>query len=80
MTLYQKLTCVTMSETTPKDHLIILHEFLADNKAYAMSSSIRAQVNCLQTSVKLHLSCTVLFSYVAMKFCKQVNQLATFQI
>ena len=42
MALYQKLTCVTMSETTPKDHVIITCEFLADNKAHAMSSSIRA--------------------------------------
>ena len=55
-----------MSETTLEDHLIILHEFLAGNKSFAMSSSIQAQVNCSrvrvncsQVSVKLHLSCTV---------------------
>ena len=54
-----QLTCVTMSETTPKDHLIILREFLVGNKARATSSSIRARVNCSQASVKLHLSCTV---------------------
>ena len=30
-----------MSETTPKDHLIVLHEFLVGNKAHAMSSSIQ---------------------------------------
>ena len=45
-----------MSETTPEDHLIILHEFLAGNKAHATS---RARVNCSRVSVKLHLSCTV---------------------
>ena len=65
-----------MSETTPKVHLIILREFLAGNKAYAMSSSIQAQVNSLrvrvnysQVSVKLHLSCTVAKTYpsIAMK-------------
>ena len=55
-----------MSETTPEDHLIILHEFLTGNKTLAKSSSIRAwvncsrvQVNCSRASVKLHLSCTV---------------------
>ena len=46
-----QLTCVTMSETTPKDHLIILCEFLAGNKTHATSSSIQAQVNCSQASV-----------------------------
>ena len=61
-----QLTYVTMSETTPEDHLIILRELLVDNKTLAMSSSIwarvngsRARVNCLRTNVKLHLSCTV---------------------
>ena len=34
-----QLTCVTMSETTPEDHLIILHELLAGNKTLATSSS-----------------------------------------
>ena len=29
-----QLTCVTMLETTPEDHLIILCEFLTGNKAY----------------------------------------------
>ena len=55
-----------MSETTPKDHLIILRELLTGNKTLASSSSIRARVNgsrvrvnCSRTSVKLHLSCTV---------------------
>ena len=48
-----------MSETTPKDHLIILCEFLAGNKTLATSSSIRARVNCSSTSVKLYLSCTI---------------------
>ena len=50
---------VTMSEITPKDHLVVLREFLAGNKAQAMSNSIRARVNCLLASVKLYLSCTV---------------------
>ena len=61
-----QLTYVTMSETTPKDHLIILREFLAGNKTLAMSSSIRARVNysrvrvnCSCTSIKLHLNCTI---------------------
>ena len=55
-----------MSETTPEDHLIILHELLVDNKTLVTSNSIQAQVNgsrvqvnCSHTSVKLHLSCTV---------------------
>ena len=48
-----------MSETTPKDHLIILREFLACNKTLGTSSSIRARVNCSCTNGKLHLSCTV---------------------
>ena len=48
-----------MSKTTPEDHLIILRELLAGNKTLAMSSSIRARVNCSHVSVKLHLSCTV---------------------
>ena len=55
-----------MSETTPEDHLIILHEFFVGDKTLATSSSIRAlvncsrvRVNCSHTSVKLHLSCTV---------------------
>ena len=63
-----QLTCATMPETTPKDHLIILHEFLAGNNAHAMNSSIRAwvnrsrvQVNCSRASVKLHLSCIILY-------------------
>ena len=62
-----QLTYVIISETTPKDHLIILREFLMGNKTLAMSSSIRAQLNCSRVrvnysraSVKLHLSCTVL--------------------
>ena len=62
-----QLTCITMSETTPKDPLIILCEFLVGNKAHSMSSSVRAQVNCSRVrincspvNVKLHLSCTVL--------------------
>ena len=42
-----------MSETTPKDHLIILREFLTGNKAHATSSSIQARVNCSQASVKV---------------------------
>ena len=61
-----QLTCVTMSETPPEDHLIIFREFLTGNKAHATSSSIQARVNCLkvrvncsQASVKLHLSCTI---------------------
>ena len=29
-----------LSEVPAEDHLIILHEFFTDNKAYAMSSSI----------------------------------------
>ena len=59
-----------MSETTPEDYLIILCEFLVDNKVHAMSSSIQVQVNCskvrvncLRASVKLHLSCTVIVQY-----------------
>ena len=63
MTLTQWLTweCygVTMSETTPEDHLIVLREFLMGNKAHAVSSSIWAWVNCSWASVKLHLSCTI---------------------
>ena len=51
-----------MSNTTPEDYLIILHKFLAGNKAHATSNSIRAQVNCSQANVKLHLSCTVAVS------------------
>ena len=39
MVIYEQLTYVTMSETTPEDHLIILRELLADNKTLAMSSS-----------------------------------------
>ena len=35
-----RLTCLTMSKTTPKDHLIILRVFLMGNKAHTMSSSI----------------------------------------
>ena len=54
-----------MPETTPKDHLIILCEFLVGNKAHAMSSSIRAWVNCSWVSVKLHLSCTVNALHIA---------------
>ena len=61
-----QLTYVTMSETTPEDHLIILRELLTGNKTLATSSSIRSwvnglrvQVNCSSASVKLHLSCTV---------------------
>ena len=62
-----QVTYVTMSETIPKDHLIILCELLAGNKTLATSSSIWAQVNglrvwvnCSRASIKLHLSCTVL--------------------
>ena len=62
-----QLAYVTMSETMPEYHLIILCEFLAGNKTLAMSSSIRALVNCsrvwvncLHATVKLHLSCTKL--------------------
>ena len=32
-----QLTYVTMSETTPEDHLITLHELLAGNKTLATS-------------------------------------------
>ena len=39
--MISELACVTVSETTPKDHLIVLHEFLLGNKAHTMSSSIR---------------------------------------
>ena len=42
-----------MSETTPKDHLIILHEFLAGNKILATSSSTRARINLLESVSKL---------------------------
>ena len=35
-----RLTCVTVSETSPEDHLIILCGFLVGNKAYITSSSI----------------------------------------
>ena len=59
-----------MSETTPEDYLIILCEFLVDNKVHVTSSSIRVQgncpkvwVNCMRASVKLHLSCTVVIQY-----------------
>ena len=69
-----------MSETTPEDHLIILREFLAGNKILAMSSSIRAQVNgsrvqvnCSCTSVKLHLSCTVLGSECINRLAKTIS-------
>ena len=58
-----------MSETTPKDHPIILCEFLVGNKAHTMSSSIQVQVNCSKVrencwrvSVKLHLCYTVAIS------------------
>ena len=61
-----KVNICNHSETTPKDHLIILCEFLTGNKAHATSSSIRARVNCStvqvnfsQASIKLHLSCTL---------------------
>ena len=59
--LTREVTCVTMSETTPEDHLIILCEFLAGNKAHATSSSIRVRVNCRKVRVcKLLVSeCTV---------------------
>ena len=63
-----QLTYVTMSETTPQDHLIILRELLAGNKTLATSSSIwarvkglRVRINCSHASVKLHLSWTVVF-------------------
>ena len=36
-----KLTCITVSETTPKDHLMIWREFYAGNNAHTMSSSLR---------------------------------------
>ena len=76
-----------MSETTPEDHLIILCEFPAGNKAHATSSSIRAQVNysrvrvnCSRVSVKLHLSCTIcknciIISCLAMRriFCSLLS-------
>ena len=54
-----QLTYVTMSETTPEDHLIILRELLAGNKTLVTSNSIQARVNCSRMSVKLHLSCTI---------------------
>ena len=41
-----RLTCVTVSKTIPKDHLIVLCVFLMDKKAHATSSSIQVQVNC----------------------------------
>ena len=70
-----RLTYVTMSETSPKDHLIILRELLADNKTLATSSSIRARVNgsrvrvnCSRVSVKLHLSCTIAIMYILKIF------------
>ena len=63
-----QLTYITMSETTSEDHLIILCEFLTGNKTLDTSSSIQAQVNCLRVrvnyssaSIKLHLSCTVIY-------------------
>ena len=54
-----------MSEITPEDHQIILHEFLMGNNAHAMSSYIQIRVNCLRASVKkLHLSSTTYHSIV----------------
>ena len=55
---------MTVSKTTPKDHLIVLHEFLEGNKAHTMSSSIRMQVNCSQVSAKLHMSCSVYAMFI----------------
>ena len=63
---HARLTCITMSETTPGDHIINLCEFLVGKKALAMSNSIRVWVNCSWASVELHLSCTVV-SYVYVK-------------
>ena len=61
-----QLTYITISETTPEDHVIILCELLAGNKTLATSSSIwarvngsRVQINCSRVNVKLHLSCTI---------------------
>ena len=66
MTWYQRLTCITVSETNPQDHQIILCEFLMGNKANASSSFVWVQikcskgwVNCSRASVKLQLSCTI---------------------
>ena len=65
-TWYPRLTCLTVSKTTPKVHLIILGQFLMGNEAHTTSSSIwvrvncsRVWVNCLQASIKWHLSCTI---------------------
>ena len=38
-----QLTSVTMSETTPKYHVIILREFLVGNKTLVTSTSLRAR-------------------------------------
>ena len=65
--------CITVSETTPEDHVIFLHDFLTGNKAHATialkkeqlrANYSRMQVNCLRASVKLHLSCTSHVTYV----------------
>ena len=77
MTWYPRLTCVTMSETTPEDHLIILYEFLAGNKVHATSSSIQVQVNCSQASVKLHLSCTTCVNHCLLWCYHGKNYIAT---
>ena len=73
-----QLTCVTMLETTPEDNLIILREFLAGSKTFDMSSSIRAWVNysrvwvnCSCVSIKLHLSCTIVWGKVKCCICHE---------
>ena len=59
--LTHEVTSVTMSETTPEDHLIILCEFLVGNKAYTTSIFIQVQVNCRKVRVRKLLvsECTV---------------------
>ena len=46
-----------VSEITAEDHLIILRELLVSSKAH-VTLYIQVQVNCLQASVRLHLSLT----------------------
>ena len=54
-----QLTYVTMSETTPKDHLIILRELLAGNKTLARSSSTSSSKWLESASKLLSRECKV---------------------
>ena len=68
-----ELTCAhygdLLQETTPEDHLIILCEFLGNNKAHATSSSILVPVSKLIESVSKLLTseCKVTSDYITCK-------------